>query len=247
MADWPAGVGRVVLPSVDSTNAEAARRAGEGPVWVLAHAQTAARGRRGRAWAMPEGNFAASLAWRPGGDPAALALRSFVASLALHDALEGMGVAGLSLKWPNDVLLEGGKLAGILLEAPRPGVLVLGVGINLAAAPRADALEADALRPVSLLEATGLRIAPEAMLDALAPAFAAREAELVTWGFAPVRAAWMRHAARLGEPATARMPAETVTGRFEDVDADGRIVLRTGQGVRRIAAADIFFGAGQDA
>jgi BirA family biotin operon repressor/biotin-[acetyl-CoA-carboxylase] ligase len=190
---------------------------------------------------MPEGNFAASLAWRPGGDPGTFALRSFTAALALYDALSTLGVEGLSLKWPNDVLLEGGKVAGILLESPARGLLVLGVGINLVAAPGADAVEAGAMRPVSLYEVTRLRILPETMLDALAAAFAAREAQFVTWGFAPVRAEWMRHVARLGQSVTARMPGETVTGTFETVDEDGHLVLRRPEGIRRIAAADIFF------
>ncbi|WP_209313533.1 biotin--[acetyl-CoA-carboxylase] ligase [Jannaschia formosa] len=242
MAGWPAGIDRIVLESTDSTSAEAARRAPGAPTWIMAHRQTAARGRRGRAWTMPEGNFAASLTWRPGGTPAAQALRSFVASLALHDALSGMGVAGLALKWPNDVLLEGGKLAGILLEGAGDR-LILGIGINLIAAPGASEVEPGATRPVSLLEATGLRITPEAMLDALAPAFAAREAEFATWGFAPIRTAWMRRAARLGETVTARTMAETTRGTFEDVDAEGRLVLRTEGGLRRIPAADIFFEA----
>ena len=244
MGAWPPGIGRVVLDTVDSTNAEAARRAPDAPLWVLARRQTAARGRRGRAWAMPAGNFAASLVWRPGGDPAALALRSFAAALALHDALTALGAGGLSLKWPNDVLLRGGKLAGILLESPRPGLLILGVGVNLAAAPGADAVEHGAVRPVSLRDDGGLHVAPEALLSALAPAFAAREAALVRDGFAGIRAAWLARAARLGGTVTARLPGEAVTGIFEDVDADGCLVLRTREGARRIAAADIFFETG---
>lgn len=242
MAAWPEGLDRVVLATVDSTSAEAARRASVVPTWYLGLEQTAAKGRRGRDWSMPAGNFAASLAWRPGGDPAALALRSFAASLALHDVLTDLGVMGLSLKWPNDVLLNGGKLAGILLESPTPGLLVLGIGINLIAAPTPDQVEPGAFAPVSLLEATGLRVTPEAMLDALAPAFARREAQLATWGFAPIRTDWMKHAARLGQPITARTVTETTTGTFEDVDADGRLILRTADGPRKITAGDVFFG-----
>jgi BirA family biotin operon repressor/biotin-[acetyl-CoA-carboxylase] ligase len=241
VAGWPAGIERIVLDTVDSSSAEALRRGPDRPAWILARRQTAARGRRGRPWAMPEGNFAASLVWRPGGAPAELALRSFAASLALHDALAAMGVAGLALKWPNDVLLEGGKLAGILLEGAGEGALVLGVGINLIAAPSAAEVEPGAVAPVSLLGASGLRVAPEAMLDALASAFAAREKEFAAQGFAPIRAAWLRYAARLGGTVRARAMAETVRGTFEDVDAEGRLVLRTPQGVRRIAAADVFF------
>lgn len=238
---WPEGIARVVLARTDSTSAEAARRAADAPAWILAHVQTAARGRRGRAWSMPTGNFAASLVWHPAADPAAMALRSFAAALALHDALEAMGAAGLALKWPNDVLLEGGKLAGILLESPAPGLLILGVGINLVAAPEPSALEPGATAPISLLEATGLRVSPEAMLDRLAPAFAAREAQLITRGFAPIRADWLARAARLGDRITARTMTETMEGTFDDVDATGHLILGTADGPRRIAAADVFF------
>ena len=238
---WPAGIARIVLDGTDSTQAEAARRAADAPAWIMARAQSAARGRRGRAWAMPPGNFAASLVWRPRADPAGMALRSFAAALALHDALSALGAADLALKWPNDVLLAGGKVAGILLESPAPGLLILGVGVNLATAPAAGALEPGATAPISLLEATGLRVLPEEMLDRLAPAFADREAQLATHGFAPLRADWLARAARLGHRITARTMAETYEGTFDDVDATGRLVLGTASGPRRIAAADVFF------
>lgn len=241
-ADWPAGVDRIVLDTVDSTSLDAARRAPNGPTWIMARQQTAAKGRRGRAWDMPPGNFAASLIWRPTGDSAHLALRSFTASLALYDALTDLGARGLSLKWPNDVLLNERKLAGILLEAPSPGLLILGIGVNLMSAPTPAQVEPGAVPPVSLLEATGLRLDPEPLLDALAPAFAAREAELTTWGFAPIRTAWMRHAARVGQKITARLPGERVDGVFTDVDDDGHLLLKTATGTRRITAGDVFFG-----
>lgn len=242
---WPDGTGRVVLAETDSTSAEAARRADAAPLWVMARMQTIGRGRRGRVWSMPQGNFAASLVWRPDADPAAMALRSFSASLALHDALTALGVAGLSLKWPNDVLLDGGKLAGILLESPSPGLLILGIGINLIAVPDPAGLETGAIAPISLLAATGLRLSPEAMLDRLAPAFATREAQLTADGFAPLRADWLARADRPGQRITARSMTETVTGTFDDVDASGHLVLGTPTGPRRITAADVFFETAQ--
>ncbi|MDG4649075.1 biotin--[acetyl-CoA-carboxylase] ligase [Roseibacterium sp. SDUM158017] len=250
MAAWPEGVGRRILPETDSTMAEAARIAPGllGPEWVLALRQTAGRGRRGRAWAMPEGNFAASLVMRPEGAPAEAALRSFVAALALRDAFVAAGVAegDITLKWPNDVLVRGGKAAGILLESMgdgRGGVahLVVGIGVNLAEAPPAASLEAGALAPVSLKADAGIGITPEAFLDLLAPAFAHRESQMAIYGFAPIRAAWLRGAARLGETVTARLPKEEIAGTFRDIDAGGNIVLETPKGRRAIAAAEIFF------
>ena len=249
MDDWPAGVGRRVLPETDSTMAEAARAAPTlaGPEWVLALNQTAGRGRRGRAWSMPAGNFAASLTMRPTGPVGQIALRSFTAALALRDALIAVGCAesALSLKWPNDVLLHGGKLAGILLESlgdGRSGAshLIIGFGVNLAEVPDAAALEPRAVAPVSLRE-VGVNVTPEAFLDALAPAFARHEASLAIYGFGPTRTAWLAHAARLGEVITARLPGEEVTGTFTGVDGTGNLVLETSKGPRRIAAADIYF------
>lgn len=241
---WPPGYDRRILASVDSTNAEAARIAPglNGPVWIMAHRQTAARGRRGRAWAMPEGNFAATLVL-PERDAPRAALRSFVAALALAEAL-GASAPGvmLALKWPNDVLLNGGKVAGILLESVARGTAVaIGIGVNLAAAPEAGTLEEGALRPVSVLGETGARLEPEAFLGRLAGAYAAWEARFSAEGFAPVRTAWLSRAARLGERIVARTGSDSVAGRFEDIAADGALILATPEGRRTIHAADVFF------
>ena len=249
MPDWPAGVGRVVLPRTDSTMAEAARQAPglSGPTWICALEQTAARGRRGRAWVNPPGNFAASLVLRPEGTPGQAALRSFVAALALRDALVAVigRAEGLTLKWPNDVLLNGGKVAGILLESAGTGgridTLVIGIGVNLSAAPTAAEVEPGAVPPVSLAGETGVHVTPEAFLDHLAPAHDRWERTFTSLGFAPIRTAWLQGAARLGAPVTARTPRETTTGTFADVDMEGHLVLQTAEGPKRIAAADIFF------
>lgn len=247
--DWPAGYGRRVLASVDSTNAEAARIAPDlgGPEWILALEQTAARGRRGRAWVNPAGNFAATLAMRPAESPDRVALRSFVAAVALWDAL--VAATGrrdaFALKWPNDVLLHGGKLAGILLESAGAGRslshFAIGIGVNLRSAPEAQAVEPGALRPVSLLAETGVGIAPEAFLDLLAPAYARREAQFETYGFEPIRHAWLERAAKLGAVITARTTRDIHVGTYETVDAAGNLVLLTAEGRREIAAAEVFF------
>ena len=246
---WPEGVARHVLARTDSTNAEALKLAPglSGPAWVLAREQFAGRGRRGREWVMPAGNFAGTLVLRPQGGPMAAAQLSFVAALALYDAL-GLAcgpAARLAIKWPNDVLLNGGKVAGILLESSGsgPGVqaVAVGIGVNLIAAPDPGSVEPGALRPVSVLAETGHRIAPEVLLDRLAPAFAAWEARLATEGFAPLRSAWLAHAARLGQEIRARAGAREVTGRFETIDAAGALVLATPAGREVIAAADVFF------
>ncbi|MCA0870210.1 biotin--[acetyl-CoA-carboxylase] ligase [Seohaeicola saemankumensis] len=255
MSNWPQGYGLHVLDEVDSTLNEAARLAPtlQGPLWILAHHQTAARGRRGRAWANPRGNLAATLVMRPDGPPDQVALRSFVAALALFDACVAVTgrAEGLSLKWPNDVLLNGGKLAGILLESTGQGGsvahLAIGIGVNLIAAPPADQVEPGAVRPVSLLSETGVQVDPESFLGELAAAFARFETQFATFGFAPIRAAWLDRAARLGQVITARTATSETTGTFETVDATGNLVLNTAKGRVSIPAADIYFGGSSDA
>ncbi|MDG1069725.1 MAG: biotin--[acetyl-CoA-carboxylase] ligase [Sulfitobacter sp.] len=244
MTVWPSGYGRHVFDTLDSTLSEAARMAPtlSGPAWILAVEQTAARGRRGRAWSTPRGNFAGTLIMRRTGSPADAALRSFVASLALREAF--VAVTGqddaFGLKWPNDVLLKGGKVAGILLESLGEH-LVIGIGVNLVHAPRPEQVEQGAVTPVSLLGATGVSVAPESFLDALAVAFARLENQYVTYGFAPIRAAWLSHAARIGEVVTARTMRDETVGVFEDVDAAGNLILVTAKGRVAITAADVYF------
>lgn len=228
---------------------EAARLAPHlaGPAWILALQQTSARGRRGRPWQMPKGNFSATLLFRPRVSLPEAALYSFVAALALDEALALIAGphARMTIKWPNDVLLNGGKIAGILLEsAGQGGVpthLAIGFGVNLAAAPPSTMVEPGAVRPVSLLEETGTRITPEDFLAPLASAFDRWARQYETYGFAPIREAWLARAARLGERVIARTGTETREGIFETIDDSGAMILRTAEGPRAIAAADVFF------
>lgn len=251
MAQGGTGTPRRVLDETDSTNAEAMRMAAggaRGPLWITAARQAAGRGRRGRPWSSPEGNLYATLLLNPPGGPELAALRSFTASLALFDTLvEVTGRAQLfALKWPNDVLLSGRKLAGILLESSearegRGAALAVGIGVNLATHPESAALEPGAVPPVSLAGATGLAVGPRDFLDLLDPNMARWEARLVAEGFAPVRAAWLARAARLGETVTARLPGREISGVFRTVDEGGAIRLETASGPVALPAAEIFF------
>ncbi|MDT8343633.1 MAG: biotin--[acetyl-CoA-carboxylase] ligase [Thermohalobaculum sp.] len=242
-AAWPDGVGRLVLDETDSTNAEAHRRAAgtPGPLWIAARRQTAGRGRSGREWASPEGNLAATLLLRRDDPPAARARLSFHAALAVADLVTALAPAAeVALKWPNDVLLGGAKVSGILLESlgGRGANLAIGIGVNLAHFPPPEATRWPA---TSIAAATGTAPAPEAALAILAARMAdwlARDAQA---GFAPIRDAWLARAAHLGRRIEARLPSGTLAGIFEDVTADGALVLATGAGRRVIAAADIHF------
>ena len=236
------------LDEVDSTNAEARRRAeagARGPLWITARRQTAGRGRRGRSWETGAGNLAATYLAHTAQPPAEAAQVSFVAALAVADlAVAYVPAALVSLKWPNDPMIAGRKAAGILVESgahPAGGLwLAVGCGVNLATPP--DAAE----RPATAF-ADHMRAPPPAPLDALAVLAEAFERWRGLWerlGFAPIAEAWTAKAHGLGETCTARLPGETIQGVAEGLDGDGALRLRTAPGVvRRITAGDVFFGA----
>ncbi|HEY3694048.1 biotin--[acetyl-CoA-carboxylase] ligase [Phenylobacterium sp.] len=231
---------------LDSTNAEARRRAeaGDGgPVWIAARVQTQGRGRRGRAWSTGEGNLAATLLMTSARPPAEAAQVSFVAALAAADLAEtclGPGAAGL--KWPNDLLVHGLKAAGILVESGvRAGGglwLAVGVGVNLARAP------ADVERPATAFadHMAGPPPAPLDALEILAAAFERRRAAWEAAGFAPIAAAWTERAHGLGRPCEARLASGALKGVAEGLDPDGALRLRLDDGrLARITAGDVFF------
>lgn len=236
-----------MLDSTDSTMAEAARRAPDlaQPTWIMAHAQTAARGRRGRIWHSPSGNLNATLLLRPDASPAQAAQRSFLAANALLAALAVyVPQDQLALKWPNDVLLAGGKVAGILLESSGQGggkvdYLSIGIGVNLAQAPQG--VDDAAFAPVCLADHAGAAVPARDFLTHLAAAYAAQEQRLADGGFAAIRADWLARAARLGQVITARTMREQITGTFDGIDAQGNLLLTSAQGAQVITAADIYF------
>jgi BirA family biotin operon repressor/biotin-[acetyl-CoA-carboxylase] ligase len=246
---WPKGVERRVVDSLASTYAHALELAPglAGPTWFLAYEQTAGRGRRARAWNSPRGNLHATLMIKLAEPAHSVALRSFAAALALRDTfvtLTNMPSRFL-LKWPNDVLLNGAKVAGILLESvAQPAQvmhLAIGFGVNLVAAPDLAALEVGALPAVSVFGETGLHVTPEVFLDTLAPRYAHWEVVLKTKGFAPLRLEWLAHAAKLGQTIRARTGLQSHEGVFETIDASGNLILQTAVGQIAIPAADVFF------
>lgn len=238
----------VVFDEIDSTNAEARRRAeaGEaGPVWLVGLRQTAGRGRRGRAWETGEGNLAATLLFRTEKPPAEAAQVSFVAALAVADMLARYVPASLvRLKWPNDPLLGGLKVSGILVESgafPQGGLwIAVGVGVNLKRKP------IDAERPATSI-ATYRDSPPPHPTEAVEVLAEAFERWFRTWnslGFPAIADAWTARAHGLGEACVARLGHETVEGVAEGLDGDGALRLRLDDGqVRRITAGDVFFGA----
>jgi BirA family biotin operon repressor/biotin-[acetyl-CoA-carboxylase] ligase len=239
----------VALDSIDSTNEEARRRliAGEAVpegTLIWAAEQTAGRGRRGRSWTSPRGNLYMSLVLRPGCAPGVAAQLGFAAAVALAEALADVlpGQGRVRLKWPNDVLVDGAKVSGILLEAVATGeggaaAVVLGVGVNLQSCPQ-DGL----YKTISLAEAGSTIREPAELLER----FAGR---LLSWyelwrhdGFAPLREAWLGRAVGLGQAIEVRLDRETLSGRFEALDESGALALALPEGGHRlVAAGDVFF------
>lgn len=228
-----------------STNDEAkrlARGGAEDGTVVWAREQNAGRGRRGRAWVGLPGNLFISFILRPDCPPAQASQLGFVAALGLADAVAANAPDGADLccKWPNDVLLNGRKFAGILLESEARASetldwLVLGVGVNVAEHPGAADYPTTSLRDEDCAVADA-----GAMLEAFVRDFAVWRERWRDEGFAPIRAAWLQRATGLGGPITVRLDRERIEGRFLGLEADGALALETNAGTRRIAAGDVF-------
>jgi BirA family biotin operon repressor/biotin-[acetyl-CoA-carboxylase] ligase len=231
--------------TVGSTNDEAKRLARAGAeestlVWALE--QTAGRGRRGHAWASPRGNLYASLILRPGCPASRAAQLGFVAALAVGDTLGSTckRCEGVSYKWPNDVLVHGHKVAGILLESELgegdiPEFVIVGVGVNLISSPQ------DTEFPATSIVEQGLRpISPTEALEEFVGNFHAWVRRWRKDGFAPIRTAWLAKAMSLGEPIRVRLEATVLRGRFLDIDQHGVLVLEVAGENRRISAGEIF-------
>ena len=232
----PDGWTLVALDSVGSTNDEAARLADagapEGTV-VWSREQTGGRGRRGRQWASPVGNLYTSTILRPGGAAGRAAELGFVAALAVADIVPA-GRA-LRVKWPNDVLVEGGKVAGILLESAigqtgQVQHVVAGIGVNVGFAPQL---------PEMRYRGAALGGSVEAALEKLTAALAARLAEWRRDGFETVRAAWLAKAGPIGAEVDVKLGEELVHGRFAGLDREGALLLETAAGPRKIVSGEL--------
>ena len=235
-----------IYDELDSTNAEARRRAergANGPVWITAARQSAGRGRRGRAWSTETGNLAATLLTTTNVPPAEAAQLSFVAALAACDLADTcLGAGAARLKWPNDVLVFGKKAVGILLESGSRADgrlwLAVGIGVNLAHHP------ADTERPATAFAEHMLGPPPQPLdaLAVLADRFEVWRRLWTTQGFSPIAAAWTARAHGLGLRCEARLPHRTLCGIAEGLDLDGALRLRLdGGGLERITAGDVFF------
>jgi BirA family transcriptional regulator, biotin operon repressor / biotin---[acetyl-CoA-carboxylase] ligase len=251
-----AGYGLAAFDQIGSTNAEAmalARGGERGPMWLVTSEQTAGRGRRHRPWIAPRGNLASSILEVMDVTPAVAATLGFAAGLALEAALRKLSVeaalrsAGsddlnFSLKWPNDVLAGGKKLAGILLEAEAVGgrlAVVVGIGTNVVAAPEGTPT------PATSLKALGIDAGAEDLFAALSDGWA--EFRRI-WddgrGFAEIRGLWLERAAGLGQAVAIKAGGAAIEGTFDTIDEQGCMIVRTTGGkLVPVTAGDVYFGS----
>ncbi len=240
-----AGARLIERVAVSSTNAEAlelARNGERAPLWIVAQTQTAGRGRRGRAWASKPGNLYATLLLTSL-EQTSIAQLSFVAALAVHDAISEQApnlAMRVSLKWPNDLLCDGMKICGVLLEgesaAGGTAIVAIGIGVNCVHHPD------DTEYPATDLTTAGFAISPDMLFLSLSRTLMTR---LAQWndgvGFPFVRTDWLARAGGLGRTINVRLHNRDLTGTFEALDERGYLLLRLADGSREaIAAGDVF-------
>ena len=234
----------VELESVGSTNDEARIRADIGApagTIVWAKRQVSGRGRRGRIWVSPEGNLYCSVVLRPNVSPAVAAQLSFVTALALGEGLHSLLPPSVTLqyKWPNDVLIDGKKISGILLESQvgeygNMEWIVIGAGVNVTSYP------VNTERPATSLDQVGCRLAVEDVLVAYAHTLWAWICRWNEAGFDPIRKAWLNRAIGIDEAIEVRLPNQTLKGTFGSLDMNGALVLLTSEGRQHISAGEVF-------
>jgi BirA family transcriptional regulator, biotin operon repressor / biotin---[acetyl-CoA-carboxylase] ligase len=225
---------------IDSTILEARRRAERGelaPVWLIAKRQTAGRGRRGRAWSSLEGNLFATLLFTTDRPPSDIALLGFATGVAMAESFdEIVGPGHATLKWPNDVFLDGAKAAGIMLDSGGAWA-ALAFGVNLAAAPEALDQPTTSLR--ALLPPDAPAAEPLAFFAQMRPKLERWSARIVSEGFEPLRQAWLTRAHGLGQSARVVQGEHTIEGRIAGLSPRGELELDTETGCRLIAAGDV--------
>jgi BirA family biotin operon repressor/biotin-[acetyl-CoA-carboxylase] ligase len=230
--------------SVGSTNAEglASARSGErGPLWLVSDHQISGRGRRNRAWVSPRGNLASSILEVIDVPPAIAATLGFASGVAMADALSALGVTA-ELKWPNDVLLNGAKLCGILLEAETVAdgrlAVVVGIGTNIVGAPQGTPY------PAASLSDAGFSISASQLFAALSDSWVESRR---LWdngrGMPALRTRWLSYAAGIGKAVSIQVGGRTIAGIFETIDENGHLIVLTNEGRRMpIASGEVFFG-----
>ena len=229
---------RIQTLDVTASTNDVVRRAaasGEAEGLVIhAHRQSSGRGRQGRVWESPAGNMYCSFLLRPNNTPQSAGLYSFVAALAVRDAVsQYLPMHAITLKWPNDVLVDGKKISGILLEV-EGDALIVGIGINVAHCPD------NALYPTTSLKVEGVEVDTSNLLNHLLDSLSHWHDTMQAEGFEPIRTAWLQHAKK--GRLIVRLQQETLQGEFMNIDELGRLRLQLEGGAERaISTGDVFF------
>ena len=234
----PRGWRLILKRETSSTNEDVmALPAGYDKTAVCAEIQTGGRGRMGRRWVSPEGNLYVSFCVELQNLREA-EIYSFLSAVALAEAIEDV-CTGMEIKckWPNDLLVDGKKVSGILLETDGVGRLVAGIGVNIAAFP-----ESGTLYPVTSLTGCGHAVTRENVLEALLKRFDFWRNEFENKGKTPVLEAWLKRAYGLGGKITVNLPDKRLEGTFDGLDKDGRLLLNKDGEIIAITAGDVFFG-----
>ena len=238
-------IARIVHEELDSSNREAERlwRSGErGPIWIMARRQSEGRGRSGRPWVSERGNLFATHLWGFGGETSRAPLLGYVAALSVADTVGELAPgASVTLKWPNDCLLNDRKVAGILLESfgkNRGGQLgvAIGVGINLAATPDATETRWPA---TAVADAVGTAPEAEQALGLLANHMAVRLEQFRRDGFGPIRTQWEARAAHMDQQVTMEVGAAVISGTIRGLNEEGHLLLATASGMQAVSAGDV--------
>jgi BirA family transcriptional regulator, biotin operon repressor / biotin---[acetyl-CoA-carboxylase] ligase len=229
-----------VFDTIDSTMDEARRRLACGinhRLWIVADEQTAGRGRQGRVWVSPPGNLHMTALIHTQTPPRDQPKIGFAAGAALARTARELlpHRIDVALKWPNDLLVAGGKASGLLLEGLGGGAVAIGIGINIVAHPP------ETPYPATHLAAHVPGLDKHAVFEKLSAALVEElDAFADGRGFALTRQRWLGFAAHQGRRVSVRQDGLTLDGVFRDIDADGRLVLATDAGEARIAAGDVF-------
>ena len=251
MEAWPSGIGFLEYSVLDSTNAEGKRIAfkNDEETWILAHRQIDGRGSRGRIWLTGDGNFTASFVTYPSGTIKQFTHRTFTTSLALFDCLVYAGVppGRLTLKWPNDILLDNKKISGILLETiPDPlskrVALIIGIGINLISYPELSKGQAKS-HPPTCLKAVLYDNTPSAftMLTYLANSLQYWENKYKSYGFLYVKDAWLALTYSLGSKVEIHIRGKKKKGHFQGINNSGSFILKENNSISELSIGDVFF------
>ena len=247
MAGWPDGVVKLEVDTVDSTNSYSAQLIDgySRPIWVVANHQTNGRGRLGRKWVSDEGNLFTTYLRCIDEHPSVAALRSFVAALAVRDCLVTIvqDRCRISLKWPNDVLANGRKIAGILLESlsmNNSAYILYGIGINLVSSPKIQVLP-ELHSPANIQEVSGVNVQRDQVLEELALAMQKRERQFEKDGFVPIRYDWLAKADGIGKPVKVRLGDRTIKGILQSVNNSGHAIIDDGSSLHEIVTADLYF------